>query len=51
MILMSTIFNMEKMLGLKIPDINVYRIQHRENVRTQDPWNLDSHDLRLRRSL
>ena len=37
MILMSTVFNIEKMLVLKIHDINVYRIQHRENVRTQDP--------------
>ena len=36
MILMSTIFNIEKMLGLKIHDINVYHIQHGENVRTQD---------------
>ena len=37
MILMSTVFNMEKMLGLKIHDNNVYRIQHGEHVRTQDP--------------
>ena len=33
MILMSTVFNIEKMLGLKMHDINVYRIQHREHVK------------------
>ena len=36
MILMYTIFNIENMLGIKIHDINVYHIQHREQVRNQD---------------
>ena len=33
MIIMSTVFNIENMLGIKIHDINAYRIQHREHVK------------------
>ena len=33
MILMFTVFNMENMLGIKIHDNNVYRIQHLYHVK------------------